>query len=69
MITQQDKKWHEIYEGLPPETREAVDDAFMAARESLKENFMQTAGDDRAEALVAALARYVVDCGNNEPEK
>lgn len=67
-MTDRDKFWHHIYEGLPPESRDAVDEAFRAARESLKENFMLTEGDDRAEALVAALTRYVVECGNNEPE-
>lgn len=56
------KKWRAHYEQkLTPATRDAIDQAFEALRDVLKEHgVMQLANDDRAEECVAAITAYVV---------
>ncbi len=61
MITTQESRWHEVYTESPAHVRQAIDDAYTAARKVLAENQIEVANDDRAEAFVAALTRYSVE--------
>ena len=54
----------ELYENMTEEERMAVDAAFEAADNALLLAGFDTAGDDRAENLVGAIARYVEDSKN-----
>lgn len=60
-INTQDKYWHERYEAMSKSQREDIDCAFGAAIESLKDSGYegQLKWDDRAEALIAAITRYI----------
>ncbi len=49
------KHWHKVYREIREEIREMVDEAAKDAMESLRLNGLRIAGDDRAEALVAAI--------------
>ncbi len=51
----------ELYEDMGAGDRAAVDKAFDAVVASLVESGMTTKGDDRAENMVGAIARYVED--------
>lgn len=51
---------HARYEALDENTREAIDEAFLAAAKALRARGVKTVGDDRAEELVAAITHYVV---------
>ena len=53
---------HERYEHAQtanPVFAKAVDEAFRAVRDAIAGRGMDTAGDDRAEALVAAIVIYI----------
>jgi len=61
-LTKEDKYWHEQYEALDEETIEAIHDAFDSVVFDLRIGAGITgAMDDRAEILIAAIARYVID--------
>ena len=55
------KDRRELYDSLPEETKDAVDGAFREARKALRAAGLKAAGDDRAENLVGAICRYVVE--------
>lgn len=59
MTVSKDRK--ELYETLSPKERTAVDDAFHMAQMELRHHDVPAAFDDRAENLVGAIARYVVE--------
>jgi hypothetical protein len=59
-MTTQDKEWHRAYESLPENERAVVDDAYRAVREMFEFCDLVAANDDRAEAFVAAIARYLI---------
>ena len=62
MLTRDDKQWHVIYEDVLTDIeRAAVDDAYKAATFELRHAGLTLSGDDRAESLVAALTRYIVE--------
>jgi hypothetical protein len=61
MLTDQDRAYHAKYEALPELARANVDRAVRAAIEALKQGGAPCAMDDRVEALVAAVARYLVE--------
>jgi hypothetical protein len=52
---------HQNYDTLSEQQRKAVDAAYNAAAIVLKAAGFNTAGDDRAERLVEALATYLVE--------
>lgn len=56
------KDRRELYPALSGDDRKAVDAAFGAAFLSLQESGIRTQGDDRAENLVGAIARYIEEC-------
>lgn len=58
-MTTTDRLWHDEYELADADTQQAVDHAYRAAVDSLRDNGIATSNDDRAEALVAAIMRYV----------
>jgi hypothetical protein len=64
-ITKQDRLWHNAYEDMPKLERKAVDDAYNIVVKHLEKKSGLTrfrgANDHRAECLVAAIARYIVD--------
>lgn len=60
-LTEQDRRNHELYESFPGNVRKIVDDAYTAAREVLVDCGLPVDNCDAAEALVAAIARYVDD--------
>lgn len=64
MLTQADRHWHERYEAMSEEDQSIVGIAFDAAVHELRALLApahQPAMDDRAEALIAAITRYVVE--------
>lgn len=61
MLTEQDRKFHTLYESMPADQQAAVNDAFRAAADSLRAAGIRAPMDDRAESVVAALARYVAE--------
>ncbi len=67
MITPSDRRYHRIYEALPHDLNDAIDAACTAARAAildtgdLREHGIVTPGDDRAEVLVAAITRYLIE--------
>ena len=56
------KDRQELYEHFSEFERHAVDFAFDAVRQVLRDKGIKSAYDDRAENLVGAIARYVEDC-------
>jgi hypothetical protein len=60
MTSPLDKKWHAKYGSLPDSQRRIIDNAFDAARKTLASGGFKTAGDGRAEALVAGITRYAL---------
>ena len=50
-----------LYPDLNDKDTEVVDAAYDAVSEVFKDHEVAAAGDDRAEALVGAIARYLVD--------
>lgn len=60
-ITNEDREMHDNYsEHMTGWQKQAVDDACEYAQAALRESGLKVANDDRAEALVAAIARYVI---------
>jgi hypothetical protein len=67
-LTKEDKLWHKEYESLDEETIEAINDAFDSVVFDLRIGVGITgAMDDRAEALIAAIARYAIESKNARP--
>lgn len=64
-LTKEDKHWHKVYESLDEELIEAIHDAFDSVVFDLRIGAGITgAMDDRAEILIAAIARYAVESKN-----
>jgi hypothetical protein len=68
-LTTDQRLAHLRYEIADNLIRQAVDDAYSAARKSLEANGMDCASDDRAEALVAAILIYLEDSAVMLPTK
>lgn len=60
-LTEQDRTSFKIYEELHADERHAVDTAFDEVKAVLVQQGFAVSYDDRAGALVAALARYLVE--------
>ena len=57
-----EQHFHTIYEKVADKDRDIIDCAYYAAVQVLREmRDFQPAGDDRAEALVSAIMRFVVE--------
>lgn len=56
------KDRRELYPSMITIRQMAVDRAYDAVAEVLKEHDLKVIGDDRAENLVGAIARFVEDC-------
>lgn len=55
--------WHDFYaEKLTTAEKNAIDEAYDAAVQSLRRAGFAVKGDDRAEKLVAALTQYLEEC-------
>lgn len=69
MLTQDDIRWHKRYEDMrerPVDDRDtqvadAIDASWSAVRLTLNSADIRTSNSDPAEALVAAITRYVVE--------
>ncbi len=59
-LTSEEKYWHIVYEELPKDTRDVVDAAYDAAVKVVTTSGFVAGQDDRAEALVAALTKYLL---------
>lgn len=59
-MTRDQTYYHAMYERLKPVDQEAINEAYKALAKSLRKSDFVTPGDDRAEALVAAITEYVV---------
>lgn len=56
------KKWHNFYvNNLSSDEQEVVGEAYNALVTTFKSYSMQTSGDDRAEELIAAITKYLVE--------
>ena len=51
----------ELYENMTEEERFAIDAAYSSLNAVLRKHGIKTKGDDRAENLVGAIARFVED--------
>ena len=61
-LTNVEQHFHTIYEKVDDKDRDIIDRAYSAAVQVLREmRDFQPAGDDRAEALVSAIMRFVVE--------
>jgi hypothetical protein len=63
-LTPSDRYWHRVYEALPHDINDAIDAGWQHAVRAIRETGdlkLLTAGDDRAETLVAAITRFVVE--------
>ena len=58
-LTQQDKSYHFAYEMMNDGEKALVDSSFKAVAELMREWGIVPAADDRAEALIGAIARFV----------
>ena len=56
-----DSYWYGQYEVAEDPAKAAIDRAFYAARRALEQAGVDCAVDDRADSLVAAIARYTVE--------
>lgn len=55
------KFWHSEYQRADKLVRNTVDRAFTAARGAIASTGMDTANDDRAEELIAAIMKYLTE--------
>ena len=55
------KYWHKQYENADRKTQDLVDDASEAVAKTFKEAGRDISWDDRAEELVAACMKYLVE--------
>ena len=62
-FTNDDKRWHTVYENLDTDTREAIEDAFDSVVHDLRSCGLVSKMDHTAEILIAAITRFVV-CSN-----
>jgi hypothetical protein len=53
---------HFFYNQLTPEEKFAVDEAYRHMIPVLTDQGLEVTGDDRAEELVNAIAKYVLEC-------
>lgn len=60
-MTREKTQWHLEYESAKPIIKDAVDEAYTAARKVLEAKGFSVANDDTAENLVAAIMEYLVD--------
>lgn len=65
MKTPQDSYWHRVYEAMTDGERNDIDILFETVQSSMWPVSRPRASDDRAECLVAALTRYVVESAGN----
>jgi hypothetical protein len=61
MLTNDWRYWHSLYEDESFPFKNAVDKAYDAARSAIQSQGYSTANDDRAEELVAAIVRYIIE--------
>jgi hypothetical protein len=60
-MTIEETRAHERYQTAPKVFTDVVDNAYKAARKVIEDSGMDVANDDRAEALVSAIVRYIED--------
>lgn len=60
-LSAEERKWHEVYQDLDEETVNTIHDAFDSVVFDLRMANIKGAMDDRAERLIAAITRYVVE--------
>lgn len=63
-ITEQDRLWHRLYDRLPKKAKEAVKAAFIGTNAVFFDHGFAACVDDRAESLVAAITRFLVECND-----
>lgn len=54
--------WHIAYQAMPDRQKFTVDTAAEAVMQTIAARGFRVSNDDRAEALTAAIARYLVEC-------
>lgn len=69
MMTDQDRFYHAMYSDLPINERIKINSLFYSIVDEMKNRGMEVSFDDRAECLVAALARFYVYSKNNEGDE
>lgn len=68
-MTDQDRIHHAIYSDLPINERVKINSLFYVIVDEMRNQGMEVSFDDRAECLVAALARFYVNSKNDEGDK
>lgn len=68
-LTKSDHYWHRIYEAAPRELHHVIDEAYTGVTDSILANSssLRLKGDDRAEALAAAITRFIVESNPEHP--
>ena len=69
MLNAEDRKWYNVYENLNQTTKYAVDQAFDAATEALRENELTVNNCDPSECFIAAITRLVIESQELEKTK
>ena len=64
----EETRLHHEYETAHPIIKMATDDAYRAVRARIEADGMTVANDDRAEILVVAIYRYIIDSAEFKPE-
>lgn len=69
-LTKSDLHWHRIYAASSRNLRLIIDDAYTGVTDSILANSpsLRLKNDDRAEALVAAITRYVFESNPDHSE-
>ena len=60
-MTAEESRLHDQYEFSHPIIKMATDDAYQAVRARIEADGMIVANDDRAEQLVVAIYKYIID--------
>jgi len=60
-MTNEERRLHQEYETAHPIVKMATHDAYIAVRARMEADGMTIANDDRAEQLIVAIYRYIID--------
>lgn len=70
-LTKSDLHWHRIYAAADVHFQSLVDESFKSVRDTITVHFseleMTPAFDDRAEALIATITRFVCESNPSHP--
>lgn len=60
-LTVSERAWHDAYERAPLNFKDDVNELYFGLTQLAREKNYRLTGDDRAEALIAAIAKYLIE--------